>query len=150
MLPRLVLLASVLVSGDAYIIRHKPALSLRDDILINPDSLTVWDYGPDYYRDEVLPYPPLKNTDGSNITIDKIRGTRLFGWTGCGDKWSQMSDSWNEFHDIVKEEDIYKNMDWRGKPARDFWGGSSKEDGPQIHQTIRDAIQSQSERKIQP
>jgi hypothetical protein len=41
---------------------------------------TVWDYAPDFSKDSFPPYPDLKNPDGSNITVQNLRGVHLFGW----------------------------------------------------------------------
>lgn len=37
------------------------------------------DYSPD---DPFPPYPPLTYDNGTNITIQALRGTRLYGWKG--------------------------------------------------------------------
>ena len=45
---------------------------------------TVWDYAPDLSRTKDPVYPSLTNADGSNITVENLRGTHLFGFDGCG------------------------------------------------------------------
>lgn len=40
---------------------------------------SIWDYAPDFSNDPFPPYPPVKNPDDSNITIENLRGTRLYG-----------------------------------------------------------------------
>ena len=54
----------------------------------NPES--IWDNAPDFSNDPYPPYPPLTNSDGSNILVSNLRGTRLFGWMGCSQEEAKM------------------------------------------------------------
>lgn len=46
-------------------------------------NVTGYDVGPDWSKDPFPPYPPLTNPDGNLIDAQNVRGTRLFGYTGC-------------------------------------------------------------------
>ncbi|XTI88893.1 hypothetical protein V2W45_1188632, partial [Cenococcum geophilum] len=52
-----------------------------DDNLFN---VTGYDVGPDWENDELPPFPPLTDSEGKKIDAANLRGTRLFGYKGCG------------------------------------------------------------------
>lgn len=80
-----------------------------------------WDHAPDFSKDPFPPYPPLKNPDGSNITIENLRGTRLFGWKGCSSSDSKaIAEAFDDFHKLA--DPLASNLDWSAEPAADFWG----------------------------
>ena len=44
---------------------------------------TIWDDTPDLSKTQQPVHAPLTNPNGSNVTIEKLRGIRLFGYDGC-------------------------------------------------------------------
>jgi len=90
-------------------------------LLVNADS--IWDYAPDFSKDAYPPYPNITNPDGSNLTIENWRGTKLYGWKGCTPhEANDIAQTYNDFHKIVSTDGIYKNIDWSHAAATDFWG----------------------------
>lgn len=85
---------------------------------------TVWDYAPDFKNDAIPPYPSLKNPDGSDISIDSIRGVRLFGWKGCGggDREKVIARAYNDFYKLSNQQAVYNAINWKGDAAIDFFG----------------------------
>ncbi|KAK8097495.1 GDSL-like lipase/acylhydrolase [Apiospora sp. TS-2023a] len=76
--------------------------------------------------------PPIKNADGSNITIENLRGTRLFGWDGCDKpQGKKIRETWDEFHSLVSQDGIKDNIDWKGQAAQDFFGAPEGKGLPQ-------------------
>ena len=93
-------------------------------VIANTNS--VWDYAPDFSNDPFPPYPPVKNPDGTNISVANARGTRLFGWKGCGSPEQKMiTEAYDDFHVLVNQPGVYSNIDWNSKVATDFWGPTS-------------------------
>jgi hypothetical protein len=89
---------------------------------------SVWDFAPDFANDPIQPYPSLKNPDGTNISIENIAGTRLFGWKGCGEiEVDAIKDAWDDFYKLAQQNSVYKNLDWTSQAATDFWGPGSGE-----------------------
>lgn len=87
---------------------------------------TIWDYAPDFSNDAIPPYPPVKNPDGSNITTDNWRSTKLYGWKGCTNHESnEITNAYNDFDTMVNVDGTWQNIDWKSKAATDFWGPSS-------------------------
>lgn len=81
------------------------------------------DYAPDISKDEFPPYPPIQNSDGSNITAQNLRGVKLFGWTGCSSSdVKTISDAYDDFQTLAKQEALWKNIDWNSQAAKDIWG----------------------------
>lgn len=71
-------------------------------------------------------FRPLKNPDGSNITTENLRGTRLYGWADCQtNEINDITEAWNDFHTLANQDSVYKNIDWSENIARDFWGPST-------------------------
>jgi hypothetical protein len=84
---------------------------------------SVWDYAPDFSKDPIQPYPDLKKPDGTNISVENIRGTHLFGFRGCakGDA-DNIKQAYKDFHTLADQLDVYNNIDWTSDAANDFWG----------------------------
>lgn len=77
--------------------------------------------GPDYSQDEFPPYPSLTNADGSNITIDNLRGTRLYGWKGCGAYESKaIAEAFDDFYKLANP--LSSTINWADEVTQDFWG----------------------------
>lgn len=82
------------------------------------------DYAPDFSNDPFPPYPPMP--DPSNFTAENVRGTRLFGWKGCGNnERNDITQAWNDFHKLASQKELYQNIDWSSKAAQDIWGHST-------------------------
>src|SRR6187402_2513262 len=83
-------------------------------------SDNVWDYAPDFSKDQFPPYPSLKNPDGSNITIESLRGTHLFGWKGCEtEEVNAISQAYNDFYELARQPVVYNSIDWTSQAAID-------------------------------
>lgn len=83
-------------------------------------------YGPDFSNDPFPPYPPVYQSDGSNFTAANWRGTRLFGWKGCGtEQVNAITQAWNDFHKLASQKDLYEEIDWTSQAALDIWGHST-------------------------
>lgn len=97
------------------------SLSLRD----TPPSIDeLMKDAPDFSQDQFPPYPPLP--DSSNITTENWRGTRLFGWKGCGvNEVNSITEAWNDFYTLAQQKSLYQNIDWSGRPAQEIWGHST-------------------------
>ena len=102
-----------LISSSA--ILHVTATPLHGEL---PDALKPrqseakphpLDYAPDFSKDTFPPYPDVRNPDGSNITVENWRGTRLFGWKGC-DKGAQsiIVETMEHFHKLANQEALGK------------------------------------------
>lgn len=97
-----------------------PTTLARDD-----RAAQAWAEAPDFSTDSDPPYPPIKNEDGSNITIENLRGARLFGWDGCNtDQKKNIPDAWADFHSLVSQDGIKDNIDWKGQAAQEFFGAA--------------------------
>ena len=104
-----------IVEGDA-----GPASVRSRDSTSIPNPL---DYAPDTSKDEFPPYPPIRNTDGSNITAQNLRGVRLFGWRGCSSPdVKTISESFDDFEKLAKQEALWKDIDWNSPAAKEIWG----------------------------
>src|SRR5215472_14675882 len=78
--------------------------------LIDANGESIWNFAPDYSQDPFPPYPPLQNPDGSNITIENLRGTRLYGWTDCGvNERNDITEAWNDFHTLASQPAVCQN-----------------------------------------
>ena len=97
-----------------------------------------WDDAPDFSNDPFPPYPPLKNPDGSNISTENLRGTRLYGWKGCNvPEQKAIAEAFDDFYKLANP--LSSNINWDGRPATDFWGAA---DGPnRVSDTRRTQIQ---------
>jgi len=83
---------------------------------------TVWDYAPDFSKDSFPPYPDLKNPDGSNITVQNLRGVHLFGWKGCHSTESKgIKETYDDFYKMAQLAELYNNIDWKDKAAREYF-----------------------------
>lgn len=76
---------------------------------------------PDFSKDAIPPYPPLNNADGSSISIENLRGTRLYGWKGCSRPDAQsIAEAFNDFNKLASP--LASGIDWASEVAEDFWG----------------------------
>src|SRR5208282_450281 len=81
------------------------------------------DFGIDYTKDPFPPYPPLTNPDGSNISITNLRGTRLYGWKGCGSsEKNDIAQAFDDFYTLAQQPEVYNNIGWSDLAARQFFG----------------------------
>ena len=77
--------------------------------------------GPDYSKDKVPPYPSLTNANGSNITVENLRGTRLYGWKDCDvDESKAIASAFDDMYKLANP--LASQIDWAGEIAEDFWG----------------------------
>jgi hypothetical protein len=84
---------------------------------------SVWDYAPNFANDPFPPFPSLKNSDGTNITVESLRGTHLFGWKGCdNDEVNGITQAYNDFYTLAQQPEVYNSIDWASNAATDFWG----------------------------
>lgn len=84
---------------------------------------SVWGFAPNFANDPIQPYPSLKNPDGTNISIESIAGTRLYGWKGCSPNEAEdIKDAWDGFYELAQQKSLYENIDWASTAATDFWG----------------------------
>ena len=78
-------------------------------------------HGPDYSRDKFPPHPSLTDSNGSNITVENLRGTRLYGWKGCEvDETKAIASAFDDMYKLAKP--LASKIDWAGEIAVDFWG----------------------------
>jgi hypothetical protein len=102
---------------------------------------TIWDYAPDFSKDPFPPYPSLQNPDGSNITLENLRGTRLFGWWGCtGERAKLIQEAYNDFYKLSNQLEVYNKIDWKGPAAQDFFAVDDDAKNQHIPQNTRDEI----------
>jgi hypothetical protein len=81
---------------------------------------------PDFSKDKFPPYPAMTNADGSSISIENLRGTRLYGWKGCEpDESKAIAAAFDDFYKLANP--LSSKIDWASEVAQDFWG---KNDGP--------------------
>lgn len=108
---------------------------------------SIWDFAPDFSNDPFPPYPPVKNPDGSNITIENLRGTRLYGWYGCpSDRVNVIQRAYRDFNTLSSQDGVYRNIDWSAQAATDFWGAAGSPPW-KIPDDTRAEIQSTSPQK---
>jgi hypothetical protein len=118
----LLFLAAVLCVGAISITEDEvePTSIRPRDSISTPNPL---DYAPDTSKDPFPPYPPMQNADGSNITVQNLRGTRLFGWKGCSSTDVKLiTEAYNDFQILAKQEALWKNIDWNSQAVKDIWG----------------------------
>jgi hypothetical protein len=76
---------------------------------------------PDYSRDAIPLYPSMREADGSDISVDNLRGTRLYGWKGCTSSDADaIAGAFDDFSKLAKP--LGASIDWAGEIAEDFWG----------------------------
>jgi hypothetical protein len=97
---------------------HLPTLASTALMSRAIDPLSHW---PDYSKDKFPPFPSMTNPDGSNITIENLRGTRLYGWKGCEVQESKaIATAFSDFNKLATP--LASSIDWAGEIAEDFWG----------------------------
>ena len=88
-------------------------------------NITGYDFAPNHSKDPFPPYPDLKDDKGNPIDPKSVRGTRLFGWTGCDvNEQKIIVESYNDFYKLAQQKEVYDNIDWTDKSATEFWGAS--------------------------
>lgn len=93
---------------------------------------------PNWSKDKFPPYPSMTNVDGSNITVENLRGTRLYGWKGCEvDDMKDIAAAFDDFYKLASP--LAYNIDWASEVAEDFWGNNKVPDyrRTQIQQIFR-------------
>jgi hypothetical protein len=81
---------------------------------------------PDYFKDQFPPYPPMINADGTDIAIENLRGTRLYGWKGCAvDETKVIAEAFDDFYKLANP--LSSKIDWASEVAEDFWGKNEGE-----------------------
>jgi len=89
-------------------------------------NVTGYDVGPDWEKDEFPPYPPLTDDQGKRIDANNLRGTRLFGYTGCGfNEKKAINEAYDDFYYLAQQEELFKNIAWNDQPAKEFWGAAA-------------------------
>ncbi|EXF77854.1 hypothetical protein CFIO01_04108 [Colletotrichum fioriniae PJ7] len=87
------------------------------------DPLILWDYAPVYAQDSKQPYPPLKNDDGSDIAVENLRETRLFGFRQCDSgTFSNIKNGWRDFNRLSLMDRLSSNIDWNSQGINEFFG----------------------------
>lgn len=77
------------------------------------DEYTFWDQAPDFSNDPMQPFPSLKDSDGQNITIDNLRGVRLFGYKGCtNQEGNAINVAYNDFYKLAQQPELYNHINW--------------------------------------
>ncbi|KAB5542692.1 hypothetical protein GE09DRAFT_1136165 [Coniochaeta sp. 2T2.1] len=95
----------------------------------NDRDAEIWDNAPVFFQDEIQPYPPLKNEDGSDIDIKNLRGTRLFGYNGCKlfDHDNQkINNGWDDFNRLASLDRLKSNIDWNSRGVNEFFGSGEQ------------------------
>ena len=128
-----------------YIMALSGLLLISSISLAVADPDPVWDYAPNFASDPIPPYPDLKNPDGTNISVDSLRGVHLFGWKGCtNEEANEIATAYNDFYTLAQQPAVYNNIDWTSPAATDFWGPAS---GPNaVPADTRKEIQRESAR----
>jgi hypothetical protein len=90
------------------------------------DYEQVWDHAPDFSNDGHQPFPSLKDDDGNDISVENLRGTRLFGYKGCEkEEANKIDQAFKDFHTLVSQNGVHSNIDWAHAAAVDFFGPSA-------------------------
>ena len=83
---------------------------------VDNGTVSVWDNAPDFSKDQIQPYPSLKDANGVNLTVDNIRGVHLFDWKGCETRESNaISEAYNDFYKLANQLEVYNKIDWDGQ-----------------------------------
>jgi hypothetical protein len=86
------------------------------------------DYAPDFSKDLFPPWPNVHNNDGSNITVQNWRGTKLFGWKGCGKSERDIIiEAFRDFQKLAQQKELWENIDWNAAAAKEIWGHSEND-----------------------
>jgi hypothetical protein len=83
------------------------------------------DYAPDFSKDPFPPWPDIYNPDGSNISVQNWRGTKLFGWKGCKKPERDMiAQAFRDFYKLSQQKQLWDGIDWEHQASKEFWGKS--------------------------
>ena len=105
-----------------------PVLPLASSVLqfrVAAETLSYnimgYDVGLDWSKDSS---PPL--TDGNLIDAQNLRGTRLFGYTGCtSDDKKIIHSTYDNFYKLSHVDGLYQNFAWNEQAAKGMWGATS-------------------------
>ncbi|KAL9583439.1 MAG: hypothetical protein Q9212_002704 [Teloschistes hypoglaucus] len=113
------------VETSTIIDNNGPSAPLRREFQAIPHPL---DYAPDFSKDPFPPWPPITNPDGSKISTESWRGTKIFGWKGCEvEDQHTIVETFTDFHKLASLEALWKNVDWDSPAAKDVWGHTTDE-----------------------
>ncbi|KAF2677923.1 hypothetical protein K458DRAFT_491629 [Lentithecium fluviatile CBS 122367] len=101
------------------------ALSLLKAVAVAESyNVTGFDVGPDWQK--VEHFPPLTDNDGNPIDASNIRGTRLYGYEGCGEREkSIINEAYKDFHTLVDQAVLWAFIEWDTQGAKEFWGATA-------------------------
>lgn len=116
-----------LISSDAilYVITTPVQRDIPDALRPRQSEATLHplDCAPDFSQDSYPPRPEVTKPDGSNIAVENLRGTRLFGWKGCDSGAREIIvETMKHFHTLADQEALWKDIDWDSPAAKEIWG----------------------------
>jgi len=125
-------LSTIISSRKSYLISISLLLTVSNSIIVNASldyasllnaSFTVWEYSPNYSNDTFPPYPPLTHANGTNIDVQALRGTRLYGWKGCEvQEQKDLAQAYDDFYKLAQQTEVYNNIVWDDQAAKEFFG----------------------------
>jgi hypothetical protein len=87
-------------------------------------NVTGFDIGPDWTK--VTHFPPLTDDQGKPIDANNVRGTRLFGYEGCGKREENIiNEAYKDFHTLTDQLVLWNNIGWKIQGAKEFWGATA-------------------------
>ena len=108
---------------------HLVLYVLRSQVTADPFSYNVsgYDIGPDWSKDPFPPYPPLTDENGNLLDAQNVRGTRLYGYTGCSSNDKSIIDAtFDDFYKLTHIDGLWANFAWNEQPAKEMWGAPTK------------------------
>jgi hypothetical protein len=94
-------------------------------------NVTGYDVAPDLSKYKFDPYPPLKDDKGNQFDAANVRGTRLFGYDGCDSQATKIINAaYDDFYKLSHLDGLYKNFNWKGQAAKEFWGSDVSPKAP--------------------
>lgn len=145
-IPLIFLLHGLMSSQKTPHVTATPVQKGIPDALKQPQSEATphpLDYAPEFSQDPYPPWPNVTNPDGSNITVENWRGTRLFGWKGCDSGAKDIIvETMQHFHTLADQDALWKDIDWDSPAAKEIWGHATN--GKKV---ILDNIKQQIKRK---
>ena len=102
------------------------------------------DYAPDFSKDPHPPWPDVNKPDGSRLETQNWRGTKLFGWKGCGDGEKDIIvQTMKDFYTLAQQKTLWENIDWDSPAAQEIWGHATDD-----RKKVLDNIKPQIKRKL--
>lgn len=87
-------------------------------------NVTGFDIGPDWTK--VTHFPPLTDDQGKPIDANNVRGTRLFGYEGCGKREENIiNEAYKDFYTLTDQLVLWNNIGWKTQGAKEFWGATA-------------------------